>query len=62
MDNKKRLPIVVFLLLIACGNFMRLSGNDNIRPIQYISLLAIGGLFSILIQVIFSMIKSKNKQ
>ena len=61
MDNKKKPIIVALLLIFACGNFARLSGNDNIRPIQYISLLAIGGLLTLLIQIISSRIKSNNK-
>jgi hypothetical protein len=52
MNNKKMLLIVAVLLLITCGNFARLSGNETIRPIQYISLLTIGALLVVLIRLI----------
>ena len=59
MDNKKKLIITAIMLMLSIGNFSRLSGNENIRPIQYISLLAIGGLTAILIQLVLSKFKDK---
>jgi hypothetical protein len=61
MGNKKKLPIVAVMLMISCGNFARLSGNEHIRPIQYISLLAIGALLAILIQLFVAKMKERNQ-
>jgi hypothetical protein len=59
MQNKNRLPIIAFMLVLAIGNFSRLKGNENIRPIQYISLLAIGGLITVLIGGVVKKFKDK---
>ena len=62
MNKKKRRPIVLAILLfIASMNFIRLKGNENIRAVQYLSLLAIGALAGLLLHEIFTMIRAKNK-
>jgi hypothetical protein len=57
MNTKRRLPILAVLLMISILNFSRLSGSENIRPIQYISLMAIGALSALLIQQIVLRVK-----
>ena len=60
MDKMKK-KIVAFsaLLLIATTNFIRLKGNEVIRPIQYFSLLAIGALIALLFNSIAEIISTK---
>jgi hypothetical protein len=60
MKNKKRVLLIAVMLMLSIGNFVRLKGNENIRAIQYISLLAIGALLAMLIQGIIFQLKNKN--
>ena len=57
--EKNRKIIIAVLLLLSIGNFSRLSNNDNIRPIQFISIFAIGALTSLLINEFVSLFKPK---
>lgn len=60
MENRRRVLIAV-LLMISVGNYSRLTGNENIRTIQFISIFAIGALSSLLIREIALMVKSKRE-
>jgi hypothetical protein len=60
MQNKNRLPIIAVMLMLAIGNFSRLTGNENIRPIQYASLLAIGALVALLIQGVINKVRERS--
>jgi hypothetical protein len=60
MKNRRRVLIAV-LLMISVGNYSRLTGNENIRIIQFISIFAIGALSSLLIREIGLMVKSKRE-
>ena len=56
--EKKRIIIAV-LLLLSVGNFSRLTNNDNIRPIQFISIFVIGALTALLINEFVTLFKAK---
>lgn len=60
MGNRRRVLIAV-LLMISVGNYSRLTGNENIRTIQFISIFAIGALSGLLIREIALMVKSKRE-
>lgn len=60
MENRRRVLIAV-LLMISVGNYSRLTGNENIRTIQFISIFAIGALSGLLIREIALMVKSKRE-
>lgn len=54
--NRKPIILAV-LLMISVGNFSRLTGNENIRLIQFISIFVIGMLTALLFQEIMKIIK-----
>jgi len=59
--EKKRRIIIAVLLLLSIGNYSRLSGNDNIRLIQFISILIIGALIGLLINEFVTLFKAKRQ-
>jgi hypothetical protein len=59
--EKKRRIIIAVLLMLSIGNLTRLTGNENIRPIQFISIFVIGALSSLLINEFVTLFKAKRK-
>ena len=61
--KSKRLRIfgIVILLLLTTNNYLRLKGNENIRPIQYLSLLVMGVLIGLLLNEVITLIKAKRQ-
>jgi hypothetical protein len=62
MERKRtRMMGIVILLLLTSSNFFRLKGNENIRPIQYVSLLVIGALLGLLLNEFITLFKAKRQ-
>ncbi len=59
--EKKRRIIIAVLLLLTIINFTRLTGNDNIRAIQFVSIFAIGALSGLLLNEFVTLFKAKRK-
>jgi len=59
MDKRRRIIFAVMLLL-STVNYSRIKGNENIRPIQFISILVIGALTGVLVYELVRYFKSKN--
>lgn len=59
--EKKRKVIIAVLLLVSIINFTRLSNNDSIRPIQFISIFVIGALSALLINEFVILFKAKRQ-
>lgn len=59
--EKKRRIIIAVLLMLSIGNFSRLSNNENIRPIQFISIFVIGALTGLLINEFVTLFKARRK-
>ena len=59
--EKKRKVILVILLMITIGNYSRLSGSENIRTIQFLSIFAMGALSALLINEFFTLFKAKRE-
>jgi hypothetical protein len=59
--EKKRKIILAVLLIIAIGNYSRLSGSENIRTIQFLSIFVMGALSSLLINEFFVLFKAKRE-
>lgn len=57
MKKNKPLLLNAILLMLAIGNFFRLKGSENIQPIQFISILAIGMLVALLLKNIIEKFK-----
>ncbi len=59
---KKRRILIYTLLMLSIGNYARLTGNENIRAIQFVSIFIIGALTGILIQDLGQRIKREEKK
>ena len=57
--EKRRKIIIAVLLMLSIGNFIRLTGNENIRAIQFLSIFIIGALSSLLINEFVSLLRAK---
>lgn len=60
MERKRRVIIAV-LLMLSIGNLSRLSGNDNIRPIQFVSIFVVGALSALLLNEFVYLFKGKRQ-
>lgn len=56
MKDKSKI-ITAILLIIAIGNFSRLSATSSIRAVEFLSIFAIGALSGILLFQIIKTIK-----
>jgi len=59
MKERRPLLVITVFLVLAIGNFTRLKGNENIRPLVFLSIFAIGMLSGILIREVGTIIRSK---
>jgi hypothetical protein len=53
--------ILAILLMIAIGNYSRLSGSENIRTIQFLSIFVMGALSALLLNEFFTLFKAKRE-
>jgi hypothetical protein len=60
MENRRRILIAV-LLLISIVNYSRITGNENIRTIQFLSIFAIGGLSALLLNEFVRLFRAKRE-
>jgi hypothetical protein len=56
---KNRLIPTAVLLMLSVGNYFRISGNENIRTIQFLSIFAIGALSSLLVRELIEKFKNE---
>jgi hypothetical protein len=62
MDKRKRRIVVAIMLMIAIGNFSRLTTNSTIRAVEMFSLLSIGIFVGFLIRdFLDGLIKKKDE-
>ena len=59
--EKRRALFITFLLTLSIINYNRIKGNENIRPVQFLSILAIGMLLGVLINYIVKSLKENKK-
>jgi hypothetical protein len=59
--QRKRGIFLAVLLMLSIGNFSRLSGTENIRPIEFLSIFTIGLFSGLLLFEIIARIKAKQK-
>lgn len=55
--ERKRIILLAILLMITLGNYARLSGNENIRTIQFLSIFVIGALTALLVKELIQRFK-----
>lgn len=60
MENRRRIIIAV-LLILSVINFSRIFGNENIRPVQFLSIFVIGALLALLINEFVTLFKVKRR-
>jgi hypothetical protein len=46
--------------MLAIGNYFRISGNENIRTIQFLSIFAIGMLSGVIIRELIAKLKGNS--
>ena len=61
MKENKRKKILAVVLLLTTVNYLRLSGNENVRAVQVISLLVIGALAGLLINEFITLFRDKRE-
>ncbi len=59
--EKKRRIIIAVLLMLTIVNFTKLTGNENIRAIQFVSIFAIGASSGLLINEFIILFKAKRQ-
>jgi len=60
MEKKRKISLAV-LMILSIGNFTRLTGNENIRTVQFLSIFIIGDLSALLINEFVSLFKAKRQ-
>jgi hypothetical protein len=57
---KKRRPLFIasILLILAIGTYSRISGNENIRTVQFLSIFVIGMLSGVIIRDVIVLVRS----
>ena len=59
MTEKKRRTLLGVMLLLSIVNFNRLSGNESIRAIQFLSIFIMGVLAGLLLNEFITLFKAK---
>lgn len=60
MRSDKRSIIIAFVLLaLSLGNYARLSGTENIRPIHVVTLVTMGVAIGVMLVHIFNIIRKR---
>ena len=59
---KKRRIFIVFLLLLSVFNYSRIVNKENIRPVQFLSIFAMGALAGILIRDLVNTFRNKENE
>jgi hypothetical protein len=59
--EKTRRVIIAVILMISIGNYFKIVGNENIRPIQFFSIFTIGMLSGLLLNEVFTYFKAQKK-
>jgi hypothetical protein len=58
--KRRRSIAIAILLILSIGNYSRLSGSENIRAVQFLTIFAIGALSALLLQQIFIYFKKSH--
>lgn len=63
MKSDKRSIIIAFVLLaLSLGNYARLDGTENIRPIHILTLVTMGIAIGVMLVHIFNIIRKKKAE
>jgi F0F1-type ATP synthase assembly protein I len=61
MDKKRRRGIIALLLVLSIGNFLRIDGYEQVKPLYLVSLLVIGILTGILLSDLMHLLRSRKE-
>ncbi len=59
--KNRRILLLAFVLILTIGNYIRLTGNEKIRLIQFLSISLIGASTALLIKELITQLKQNNK-
>ncbi|HEX2900412.1 MAG TPA: hypothetical protein VHS96_11895 [Bacteroidia bacterium] len=54
---QKRIILVAILLMLSIGNYVRLNGTQNVRPVHFLSIFAIGALSALLLVTVIQKLR-----
>ena len=57
---KKLRVLIAVLLILSIANYMRIGNSENIRTVDFLSILVIGALAGILLVDVMRMLRRKN--
>lgn len=60
--NKRRLSIVGVMLMLSAVSYSRIKGRDEVRPVLFLAIFAMGILFGILLQGIINKFRNRNQK
>jgi xanthine/uracil permease len=59
MKSRKKLIILAVLLILSIGNYSRISINDEIRSVHFISIFALGAISALFLQEVILTFKNR---
>ena len=59
--EKRRTIAIAVMLMLSLGSYVRLTGNENVRAIQFLSIFAIGLLSGLLIRELVALLRAKKQ-
>jgi hypothetical protein len=59
--DKRRLTIVGVMLMLSAVSYSRIKGSDEVRPVLFLSIFAMGILFGVLLIGIINKFRNKNE-
>ena len=60
--DKKRLTIVGVMLMLSGVNYSRIKGSENVRPVLFLSIFAMGILAGVLLLGILNKFRNKDEK
>lgn len=59
MNTNKRVIVFALLLIVSVTNYFRISSNSLIRPVDFLTIFAVGAIAGLLLQEIIVKIKNR---
>jgi hypothetical protein len=58
MKKNRLLTVATVILVLAISNFFRIKGHENIRTVEFLSILAIGMILGVILRELFGRMRS----
>lgn len=59
MKSRKKLIILALLFIVAIGNYNRISGENSVRTVEFLSIFALGAITALFLREIIAAIKNR---